>query len=62
MAPASIRRRAVGWRVLTLLACGVRRRLTAEGGALAGVYTGHPTRATPQPTAARLVETVQEVT
>ena len=27
-----------------------------------GGCTGHPTRATPQPTAARLVETVQEVT
>jgi transposase len=51
-----------GWRVLTLLECVVRRRLTAAGVALAGVYTGNPTRATTQPTAERLLETFQEVT
>jgi transposase len=57
-----IRLLSVGWRVLTLLEFVVRRRLTAAGVALAGVYTGNPTRATTQPTAERLVETFQEVT
>lgn len=57
-----IRLLSVGLRVLTLLEFVVRRRLTADGGALAGVYTGNPTRATAQPTAERLLETFQEVT
>jgi transposase len=57
-----IRLLSVGLRVLTLLEFVVRRRLTAEGVALAGVYTGNPTRATIQPTAERLLETFQEVT
>jgi transposase len=57
-----IRLLAVGLRVLTLLEFVVRRRLAADGGVLAGVYTGNPTRATAQPTAERLLATFQEVT
>jgi transposase len=57
-----IRLLAVGLRVLTLLEFVVRRRLAADGGVLAGGYTGHPTRATAQPTAERLLATLQEVT
>jgi transposase len=56
-----IRLLAVGLRVLTLLEFVVRRRLAADGGVLAGVYTGNPTRATAQPTAERLLATFQEV-
>jgi transposase len=51
-----------GLRVLTLLEFVVRRRLATDGGVLAGVYTGNPTRATAQPTAERLLATFQEVT
>jgi transposase len=57
-----IRLLSVGLRVLTLLEFVVRRRLAADGGVLAGIYTGQPTRATAQPTAARLLATFQEVT
>jgi transposase len=57
-----IRLLAVGLRVLTLLEFVVRRGLAADGGVLAGVYTGNPTRATAQPTAERLLATFQEVT
>ena len=57
-----IRLLSVGLRVLTLLAFVVRRRLTAARGVLAGGYTGQPTRATAQPTAERLLATLQEVT
>ena len=57
-----IRLLAVGLRVLTLLECVIRRRLAADGGVLAGVYPGNPTRATAQPTAERLLATFQEVT
>lgn len=57
-----IRLLSVGLRVLTLLEFVVRRRLAADGDALAGVYTGNPTRATAQPTAERLLATFQEVT
>ena len=57
-----IRLLSVGLRVLTLLEFVVRRRLAADGGVLAGVYTGNPTRATAQPTAERLLATFQEVT
>jgi hypothetical protein len=52
----------VGLRVLTLLEFVGRRWLAADGGVLAGGYTGHPTRATAQPTAERLLATLQEVT
>jgi transposase len=57
-----IRLLSVGLRVLTLLEFVVRRRLAADGGVLAGLYTGQPTRATAQPTAERLLATFQEVT
>jgi transposase len=57
-----IRLLSVGLRVLTLLEFVVRRRLAADGGVLAGVYTGQPARATAQPTAERLLATFQEVT
>jgi transposase len=53
---------AVGLRVLTLLEFVGRRRLAADGGGLAGVYTGNPARATAQPTAERLLASLQEVT
>jgi hypothetical protein len=53
---------AVGVRGRTLLAGVVRRRLAADGGVVAGVYTGQPARATAQPTAERLLATLQEVT
>ena len=52
---------SVGLRVLTLLEFVVRRRLAADGGVLAGIYTRRP-RATAQPTAERLLATFQEVT
>jgi transposase len=57
-----IRLLSVGLRVLPLLEFVARRRLAADGGVLAGVYTGNPTRATAQPTAERLLATFQEVT
>jgi transposase len=57
-----IRLLSVGLRVLTLLEFVVRRRLAANGGVLAGLYTAQPTRATAQPTAERLLATFQEVT
>jgi transposase len=56
-----IRLLAVGLRVLTLLEFVVRRRLAAEGGVLAGGYTGNPARATAQATAERLLASFQEV-
>jgi len=49
-------------RVLTLLEFVVRRRLTTERTALAGLYAGNPKRSTPRPTAERLLEAFQELT
>jgi len=57
-----IRLLSVGLRVLTLLEFVVRRRLTVERTALAGLYAGQPKRATTHPTAERLLESFQEVT
>jgi transposase len=57
-----IRLLSVGLRILTLLEFVVRRRLAADGGVLAGLYTGQPTRTTAEPTAERLLATFQEVT
>jgi transposase len=57
-----IRLLSIGLRVLTLLEFVARRRLAADGGVLAGIYTGNPARATAKPTAERLLATFQEVT
>lgn len=57
-----IRLLSIGLRVLTVLACAVRRRLEAERTTLVGLYTGNPQRATTQPTAERLLAAFQELT
>ncbi len=57
-----IRLWSLGLRVLTLLEVGVRRRLATAKTALAGLYVGNPKRATPHPTAARLLEAFQGLT
>jgi transposase len=57
-----IRLWSLGVRVLTRLACGVRRRLATANTPLAGVSVGHPTRATAHPTADRLLEAFQGLT
>ena len=54
-----IRLVSMGWRVLTRLECGVRRRLAPAKTTLAGLSVGNPTRATAHPTAARLLEAFQ---
>ena len=45
----------VGLRILTLLEGVVRRRLSASGAQLAGLYAGNPTRTTARPTAESLL-------
>ena len=57
-----IRLLSIALRVLTLLEFVVRRQLTAEGAALAGLYAGNAKRETARPTAERLLEAFQEVT
>jgi len=57
-----IRLLAIALRVLTLLECVGRRRLTAEGTTLAGLYAGNAKRKTARPTAERLLEAFQEIT
>jgi transposase len=57
-----IRLLSLGWRVLTLLECGVRRRVARATPTLDGVYVGTPQRATARPTAARLLEAFQGLT
>jgi transposase len=57
-----IRRLSIGLRVLTRLECGVRRRVATAKTTLAGLYVGHPTRATAHPTAERLLEAFQGLT
>ena len=49
-------------RVLTLLEFAVRRRVAAEGDALAGLYAGQPTRTTTRPTAERLLAGFRDIT
>jgi transposase len=52
----------IALRVLTLLEFAVRRRLAAEGDALAGLYAGQPTRTTNRPTAERLLAGFRDIT
>jgi transposase len=57
-----VRLLSIALRVLTLLEFVVRRQLTQEGAALAGLYAGNPQRATTHPTTERLLEAFQEIT
>jgi transposase len=57
-----IRLLSIGLRVLTLLACGVRRRLAAAKTLRGGLSVGHPKRATAHPTAERLLDALQGLT
>lgn len=57
-----IRLLSIALRVLTLVACVVRRQLAAEEATLAGLYVGNAKRETARPTAERLLEAFQEVT
>jgi len=57
-----VRLLSIALRVLTLLEFVVRRHLTQEGAALAGLYAGNPKRATTHPTTERLLEAFQEIT
>ena len=57
-----IRLLSIGLRILTLLECGVRRRLATAKTTLAGLYVGNPRRATAHPTAERLLEAFQGLT
>ena len=57
-----IRLWSIGLRVLTLLACVVRRRLAEEGTVLAGLYAGNPKRATARPTTERLLKSFEGLT
>jgi transposase len=57
-----VRLLTIALRVLTLLEGAARRRLAAEGTALAGLYAGQPTRATTRPTAERLLASFQPIT
>ena len=57
-----IRLLSIALRVLTLLEFVGRRRLTAEGTTLAGLYAGNAKRDTARPTAERLLETFPEIT
>jgi transposase len=57
-----IRLLSLGWRVLTWLEFGVRRRLATAKTMLGGLYVGHPTRATARPTAERLLAALQGLT
>jgi transposase len=51
-----------GLRALSLLEYEVRRRLTARGEVLAGLYAGNPKRTTAWPTAEGLLGGFQEIT
>jgi transposase len=57
-----VRLLSIALRVLTLLEFVVRRQLTQEGAALAGLYAGNPKRATTHPTTECLLEAFQEIT
>jgi hypothetical protein len=57
-----IRLLSSGWRGLTRLECGVRRRMAAAKTTLAGWSVGNPTRATAHPTAERLRDAFQGLT
>ena len=56
------RRLSIGLRVLTLREFVVRWRLATGRTALAGLYAGHPTRATARPTAERRLERFRGLT
>ena len=53
---------SIALRVLTLLECVVRRRLTAEGAKRHGLYAGNAKRETARPTAEHLLEAFSEMT
>jgi transposase len=53
---------SLGWRVLTRLELGVRRRVATATTTLGGWSVGNPTRATAHPTAERLLEALQGLT
>jgi transposase len=57
-----IRLLSLGWRGLTRLEFGVRRRVATAKTPLVGLSVGNPKRATAHPTAARLLEAVQGLT
>ncbi|HSH80913.1 MAG TPA: hypothetical protein VLA19_20470, partial [Herpetosiphonaceae bacterium] len=57
-----IRLLSIALRVLTVVEFAVRRRLTATGTTLAGVYAGQPGRTTTGPTAERLLASFRDVT
>jgi transposase len=57
-----VRLLSMALRVLTRLQFVVRRQLTQQGAALAGLYAGNPKRATTHPTTERLLEAFQEIT
>jgi transposase len=57
-----IRLLSLALRVLTLVEYQVRRRLSQEQRALAGLYAGLPTRATTRPTTERLLGAFKEIT
>jgi len=48
----------LAWRLLTLIETQVRRGLSDDQTALAGLYDGQPKRTTQRPTAARLLKAV----
>jgi hypothetical protein len=49
-------------RVWTLWECVGRRQVATAGGKRAGLYAGHPQRATDRPTAERWLEALQAIT
>ena len=57
-----IRLLTIALRVLTTLDYAARARLDQEQRALPGLYAGHPTRATPHPTAELLLTAFKEIT
>ena len=57
-----IRLLSIGLRILTLLDFVIRRCLAQEDDELAGLYAGNPKRATPRPTAERILEAFEHIT
>jgi transposase len=57
-----VRLLSIGLRVVTLLESVARRHLAREGGSVAGLYAGQPTRRTTRPTTERLLAAFRELT
>ncbi|NES24939.1 MAG: transposase [Symploca sp. SIO3E6] len=57
-----IRLLSLGLRVLTLLEWKVRQNLSQQKKTLSGLYPGNPKRATPRPTAEKLLQAFAEIT